>query len=76
MPNYKHGVYGELGLSGSEGALQAQSAMVYVGTAPVGQIAGGKDTLNVPVVCRTLSEAKKALGYSDSWADYTLCEAM
>ena len=42
-----------------------------VGTAPVHTV-GGK--VNTPILCNTYSEAVSALGYSDDWQKYTLCE--
>lgn len=44
-----------------------------IGTAPV-QAAGGK--VNEPVLCYSFAEAVAALGYSDDWKKYTLCEFM
>ena len=29
-----------------------------------------------PYLCNNMSDVRKYLGYSDNWADYTLCEAM
>lgn len=46
-----------------------------IGTSPV-QSAGAAGKVNVPVLANTFEEAKAALGYSDDWAKYTLCEAM
>lgn len=47
----------------------------FVGLAPI-QMAEKPATPNVPVLCRSWDEAVAALGYSDDWAHYTLCEAM
>ncbi len=44
-----------------------------VGTAPV-QSVGGKT--NVPILCKTYAEAVAALGDSDDWTSYSLCEVM
>lgn len=44
-----------------------------VGTAPVHTV-GGK--VNVPVLVTSWAEAVAALGYSDDWEKYTLCEMM
>lgn len=44
-----------------------------VGTAPVHTV-GGK--VNVPVLVTSWAEAVSALGYSDDWKNYTLCEMM
>ncbi|MEG1491136.1 MAG: phage tail protein [Oscillospiraceae bacterium] len=44
-----------------------------VGAAPV-QTVGGK--ANIPILCKTYAEATAALGYSDEWTNYPLCEVM
>lgn len=49
---------------------------VVVGTAPVNMAAPGSKTANTPIVCMNFEEAKRKLGYSDDFAQYTLCEAM
>ena len=77
-PDFKHGTYGEIiadGLSLSN-LNRNRMAIVYIGTAPVNQVKGGGKNVNKPIVCRNIAEAKRLLGYSDNWADYTLCEAM
>lgn len=47
----------------------------FVGTAPV-QSAETPVAVNAPVLCTSWDEAVAALGYSDDWEKYTLCEAM
>jgi phage tail sheath protein FI len=55
--------------------LVAPSGIPFVvGTAPVQSVTGGK--VNVPVLASSYAEAVAALGYSDDWAKYTLCEFM
>ncbi|MFC3802806.1 phage tail sheath family protein [Cohnella sp. GCM10012308] len=44
-----------------------------VGTAPV-NLATAAVPANTPVLAYTYAEAVAALGYSDNWADFTLCE--
>ena len=46
------------------------------GTAPINQAADPKKAVNRPVKATTFEEAKKALGYSDDWEKYTLCQSM
>lgn len=77
-PQFKHGAYGEViadgvRLTANTGALMA---FVYIGTSPVGQTEGGAGNVNKPILCKNMADARKALGYSDDWAKYTLCEAM
>lgn len=47
----------------------------FVGIAPI-QSAKSPAKANVPVLCTSWDEAVEALGYSDDWENYTLCEAM
>lgn len=44
-----------------------------VGTAPVHTV-GGK--VNVPVMANNYAEAVAALGFSDNWGEFTLCEVL
>lgn len=55
---------------------QATSGIPFVvGTAPV-NLATAPVPANTPVLAYTFDEAVKALGYSEDWAKYTLCEAI
>lgn len=76
MSDYLHGAYGQIQSVGARVAGASQSAIVYVGTAPVHTIEGGAKNVNVPIAVSNIAEAKKFFGYSDDWAKYTLCEAM
>lgn len=76
MAKYKHGTYGEVNAVGIKTAEESQSIMVYIGTAPVHTVEDGAENVNIPILINDLAEAKKYLGYSDNWADYTLCEPM
>lgn len=76
MADYKHGAYGQVQIVGSRVAVSSQNAIVYVGTAPVHTVAGGAAAVNKPILIYNIAEARKVLGYSDNWADFTLCEAM
>ena len=76
MPEYKHGAYGEINAAGNRISEESQGAMVYIGTAPVHNIAGGANNVNVPILVRNIAEARKYFGYSEDWAGFTLCEAM
>lgn len=51
----------------------AQSGVMAFGTAPVFQTGG---PVNKIVVATTYEDAVKALGYSEDWGKYTLCEAI
>lgn len=79
MSDYKHGAYGQIRANGIKNAVESQSAIVYVGTAPVQQIqlgSGEHYPVNVPIVVNDIAEARNIFGYSDNWAKYSLCEAM
>lgn len=76
MAEYLHGAYGQINAVGTRTADESQSAIVYIGTAPVHTVEGGASNVNVPILVNNIAEARKYLGYSDNWADYTLCEAM
>ena len=49
---------------------------VVFGTAPVHLTDNPTAYVNKPVICYSWGEAVAALGYSDDWDKYTLCEAM
>ena len=79
MSEYLHGAYGDTQANGNRVAVESQSAIVCIGTAPVHQIALGTGEtypVNTPKLIYNIAEAKKYFGYSDDWASYTLCEAM
>lgn len=48
---------------------------VVFGTAPI-HLAKSNENVNEIVVAYSFGEAQAALGYSDDWKNYTLCEAM
>lgn len=55
---------------------EASSGIPFaVGTAPV-NLASNPAKVNTPVLAYTYAEAVAALGYSDNWKDYTLCEVI
>ncbi|MGO4540374.1 phage tail sheath family protein [Paenibacillus sp. 2TAB19] len=49
---------------------------VVIGTAPINLSTAATLPVNVPILARTFAEAAAALGYSDDFASYTLCEVM
>jgi uncharacterized protein len=72
---YKHGVYSNILPSAPAAIQQGMFAVpVYVGTAPVNMMVLA--LLSVPILVNSLDEAKAAMGYSDDWETFTLCEAM
>lgn len=49
---------------------------VVFGTAPINMAEDPYAVTNTPVLVRTFGEAKKLLGYSDDFKNYTLCQSM
>ena len=49
---------------------------IVIGTAPVNLAANPAKAVNVPILCKTYAEAVAALGYSEDYEKYTLCQAM
>lgn len=49
---------------------------VIFGTAPINLAADPENATNKLFLCRTFAEAKAAVGYSDDYDNYTLCQAM
>lgn len=76
MANYKHGAYGQIQAVGSRVSEDSQSAFVYIGTAPVHTVEGGAANVNKPILVSNIAEARKYFGYSENFADFTLCEVM
>lgn len=79
MSEYLHGAYGDSQANGNRIPVEAESAIVCIGTAPVHQTAlaaGASYPVNKPVLVHNIAEAKKLFGYSDDWASYSLCELM
>jgi phage tail sheath protein FI len=70
--SFYHGVsVSEQATSVSTPLVAASGIPFVVGTAPVQSVDG---KVNVPVLANSYAEAVSALGYSDDWSKYTLCE--
>lgn len=63
---------------GTDTAVPVNSSglQVVVGTAPVNLAENPAAVVNVPVVCTSLADAKKKLGYCDDFESYTLCQSI
>ena len=73
---YKHGIYGREVPTSLVPMTQINAGLpVVFGTAPI-HLATNPAKVNEPVLCYKYDEAVQSLGYSDNWADYTLCEFM
>lgn len=49
---------------------------VYVGRAPIHQLADFSGKTNVPILLSSWLDAMAKIGYSDDWGDFDLCEAV
>ncbi|HWQ29881.1 MAG TPA: phage tail sheath protein [Negativicutes bacterium] len=76
MP-YKHGVYGQSVPSQYQLPPEDVGTIpVYIGTAPVHQLADYSGVINTPVLVSGYDEAKAAVGYNEDFANFNLCEAI
>jgi hypothetical protein len=70
---YKHGVHiYEQPTSIVPPVRTSAGLPVVFGTAPINM--GDVANVNKPVLCYTYTEAVQAMGYSNDWASFTLCE--
>jgi uncharacterized protein len=73
---YKHGVSSsEVPTSVISPITATAGLMVVTGTAPI-NLAKTIEYVNKPLLAYSWAEVVDALGYTDDWDDYTLCEAM
>ena len=73
---YKHGIYTES--VATTGRLQTRAAgtiPVYIGTAPYFMAADRSGKVATPILINSYNDFVRAMGYSDKWDTYTLCEA-
>ena len=52
------------------------SVQVVIGTAPINTLDDPSAAVNTPILAYSASEAMAALGYSDDFQNYTLCQTM
>lgn len=57
-------------------AVSDAGVPVIFGTAPINLASDPASATNKLFLCETFADAQAALGYSDDWESYTLCEAM
>ena len=73
--SYKHGIYTEtVATAGSLKTNAVGTVPVYIGTAPIHTLTDSTDKVVKPVLIRSYNDFVKAMGYSDDWGKYTLCE--
>ena len=74
MSNFYHGAKARQVATSVSTPQTANSGVVFaVGTAPVHTVAG---QVNTPIMALTYEDAVAALGYSDDWEKYSLCEVI
>lgn len=78
MPEtYKHGIRVlEDATPIPEPAVTTSGVPVFIGTAPVNLAANPAAAFGGVIYAESWDEAVAALGYSEDWANYTLCQAM
>lgn len=77
MSTYRHGVYtSEQATSVTAPIVGSAGLQVVIGTAPINMVADPAAAVNKPILVNNFKEAVEAVGYSDDFAKYTLCEAM
>ncbi len=73
---YKHGIYGQEVATSLVPMTETDAGLIIAfGTAPV-HLASDPVAAHTPVLCYTYAEAVAAMGYSDDFESYTLCEVM
>jgi len=74
MADFYHGVSTRQVDTSVSTPVEADSGVAFiVGAAPAHTV-GGK--VNEPILCMSYAEAVSALGYSDDWKSYPICEAI
>lgn len=76
MP-YLHGIRIQENPTSVPTPVESETGVVVAfGTAPVNLVANPAAAVNKPILCKTFAEAKAALGYSEDYDTYTLCQVM
>ena len=74
---YLHGVRVQENPTSVASPVSNESGVpVIFGTAPINMAADPDNATNHLFLCRTFAEAKAAVGYSEDYEKYTLCQAM
>lgn len=75
--SYNHGVYNrEIGTSLTAPIRGTAGLQVIFGTAPIHLAADPEKAVNVPKLCYSFKEAMEAVGYSDDFQNFTLCQSI
>lgn len=74
---YKHGVYTTEAATSLTVPVEGTAGLqVIIGTAPINLAADPAAAVNTPILCSSYADAVAKVGYSENWADYTLCQAI
>lgn len=73
---YKHGIYTSTTDTQMPATDNTEVGQVVIGTAPVYLLDDPQSAVNVPIVCRNISDCRKKLGYRSKFGGYTLCQSM
>ena len=77
MAVYKHGVYVREQDTSLTTPIEGTAGLqVIFGTAPINLAADPTKAVNEPIVCYSYAEAVAAVGYSDDFEKWTLCQAI
>lgn len=75
MSEYKHGAFATMESTRDYVPPKDVGTLpVYIGRAPVHQLADSAKKSGVPMLCSSFNDAARQLGYSDDWKNYGLCE--
>lgn len=73
----KHGVFVQEEATALTAPITGSCSIpVVVGTAPVNMVQNPEEVVNTPILANSAAEAMAALGYSDDFKNYTLCQVM
>lgn len=74
---YKHGVYNAEQATSLTTPIQGSAGLqVIFGTAPVHLADNPGEAANTPKLCYSFAECRAAVGYSDNFRDFTLCQSI
>lgn len=77
MSDYRHGAYADQEDSKDYTSPSGVGTIpVYIGRAPIHQLANFAGKTNVPILISSWQDGRKKIGYSDVWGSYDLCEAV
>ena len=77
MATYQHGVYNQEQATSLTTPIQSSAALqVIFGTAPIHLADDPAKAANTPKLCYSFAECQAAVGYSDDFENFTLCQSI